>query len=86
MKDQPLILVVDDEPEILALAKEILGSMGHVEVCASGKEAVAKLQAHNYDLVLTDMLMPEMGGMELIQYLRLNQPETLAIVFTGHAN
>ena len=55
-------------------------------MAANGKEALAKLQAHAYDLVLTDMMMPEMGGMELVQYLRLNHPETLVIVFTGYAN
>jgi len=86
MKDQPLILVVDDEPEILAVTQEILGDTGHVEVAASGKEALSKLQAHAYDLVLTDMMMPEMSGMELVQYLNLNRPETLVIVFTGYAN
>jgi signal transduction histidine kinase/CheY-like chemotaxis protein len=86
MKGQPLILVVDDEPEILALVQEILGDTGHVEVAAGGQEALAKLKAHSYDLVLTDMMMPEMSGMELVQYLRLNQPEVLVIVFTGYAN
>ena len=86
MRDQPLILIVDDEPEILELAKNILGSVGHVEVAANGKEALVKLKAHPYDLVLTDMMMPEMGGMELVQYLRLNQPETLVIVFTSQAS
>jgi signal transduction histidine kinase/CheY-like chemotaxis protein len=86
MKGQPLILVVDDEPEILALVKEILGDAGHVEVAAGGREAIEKLKAHAYDLVLTDVMMPEMSGMELVQYLRLNQPEVMVIVFTGYAN
>ncbi len=86
MKDQPLILVVDDEPEILELAKEILGSAAIVAVAANGKEARSKLKEHAYDVVLTDLVMPEMDGMELVQYVRLNHPETLVIVFTGFAN
>jgi signal transduction histidine kinase/CheY-like chemotaxis protein len=86
MKDQPLILVVDREPEVLELAKRILGSGGQVEMAADGQEALAKLKARPYDLVLADMLMPEVGGKELVQYLRLNQPETLVIVFTGQAS
>ena len=87
MKKQPIILVVDDEPAILELVKDILFPAGYlVNTATNGKEALAALQAHPYDLVLTDMMMPEMGGMELVQYLRLHHPETLVIVFTGYAN
>jgi PAS domain S-box-containing protein len=87
MKKQPIILVVDDEPAILELVRDILAPVGClVNVAANGKEALAAIQAHPYDLVLTDMIMPQMGGMELVQYLRLHHPETLVIVFTGFAS
>jgi len=87
MKNQPNILIVDDEPAILALIKDILLPAGYrVNTAANGKEALAAIQAHPYDLVLTDMIMPQMGGMELVQYLRLHHPETLVIVFTGFAS
>jgi two-component system, NtrC family, nitrogen regulation sensor histidine kinase GlnL len=87
MKKQPFILVVDDEPAILKLVKEILLPTGYlVSTAGNGKEALAALQAHPYDLVLTDMIMPQMGGMELVQYLQLHHPETLVIVFTGFAS
>jgi len=87
MKKQPIILVVDDEPAILELVKDILSPAGClVNTATNGKEALAAIQAHPYDLVLTDMIMPEMGGMELVQYLRLHHPETLVIVFTGFAS
>ena len=87
MNEQPLILAVDDDAVTLSLVKEILGADDYlVETAASGREALARLEAHPYDLVLTDMLMPEMGGMELVQYLRLNHPDTLIIVFTGFAS
>jgi PAS domain S-box-containing protein len=87
MKKQPIILVVDDEPAILGLVKDILFSTGYlVNTATNGKEALAAIQAHPYDLVLTDMIMPQMGGMELVQYLRLHHPETLVIVFTGFAS
>jgi PAS domain S-box-containing protein len=87
MKKQPIILVVDDEPAILELVKNILLPGGYlVNTAANGKEALAAIQAHPYDLVLTDMIMPQMGGMELVQYLRLHHPETLVIVFTGFAS
>ncbi len=87
MKKQPIILVVDDEPTILSLVKDILVPAGYlVNTASNGKEALAAIQAHPYDLVLTDMIMPQMGGMELVQYLRLHHPETLVIVFTGFAS
>ncbi|HEY9073546.1 MAG TPA: response regulator, partial [Desulfobaccales bacterium] len=87
MKEQPLILVVDDEPLISNLVKEILSLEGYqVKTAANGKEALKALQTQPFDVVLTDMLMPDMSGMELVQYLRLHYPETLAIVFTGYAN
>jgi len=87
MKEQPIILVVDDEPAILGLVKDILSPAGYlVNTATNGKEALAAIQAHPYDLVLTDMIMPQMGGMELVQYLRLHHPETLVIVFTGFAS
>lgn len=87
MKERPLILVVDDEPAVLRVVEEILGTSGYlVDTAANGKEALAALQVHPYDLVLTDMMMPEMGGMELMQYLQVHHPETLVIVFTGFAS
>ncbi len=87
MKKQPLILVVDDEPAILELVTDILLPAGYlVNTATNGKEALAAVQAHPYDLVITDMIMPQMGGMELVQYLRLHHPETLVIVFTGFAS
>ena len=87
MKEQPLILLVDDDPVILELMREILrsGSYG-VDVARNGRVAVERLQNARYDLVLTDMVMPEMQGLDLLQYVRLHHPETLTIVFTGYAN
>ncbi len=87
LRDQPLILVVDDEPLILTMAKEILTSEGYqVETAGNGNQALEALQKHAFDLVLTDMMMPDMSGMDLVQHLRLHHPETLALVFTGYAN
>ena len=87
LREQPLILVVDDEPLILNMAQEILSSEGYQVVTAGdGKQAMQALQTHAFDLVLTDMMMPDMSGMELVQHLRLHHPGTLAILFTGYAN
>jgi PAS domain S-box-containing protein len=87
MKEQPLILLVDDDPVILELMREILRSSSYgVDVARNGRVAVERLKKTRYDLVLTDMVMPEMQGLDLLQYIRLHHPETLTIVFTGYAN
>jgi PAS domain S-box-containing protein len=87
MTEQPLILVVDDDPAILGLVKEVLEGGGcRVDLAAGGKEALARLRAHPYELVLTDMVMPGLGGLELVQHLRLHHPDTLVIIFTGYAS
>lgn len=86
MRETPTILVVDDDPGILELVRDILSSSYRVVTAGSVKEAQDYLQAKGCDLVLTDMVMPEVGGLELLKYLRLHHPDIPVIVFTGYAN
>lgn len=86
MRETPLILVVDDDPGILDLVQEILSPSYQVITASSVKEAQKHLQDQGCDLVLTDMVMPEAGGMELLKYLRLHHFDIPVIVFTGYAN
>ncbi|OGP73266.1 MAG: hypothetical protein A2Y80_06160 [Deltaproteobacteria bacterium RBG_13_58_19] len=86
MKEMPWILVVDDDPAILEAIQALLGPHYMVDAVANGKDAQSYLQARPYDLVLTDMIMPEMGGLDLVKYLRLSHPEIPVIVFTGYVN
>jgi signal transduction histidine kinase/CheY-like chemotaxis protein len=86
MRETPLILVVDDDPGILGLVQEILSPSYQVTTASSVKEARKHLQDQGCDLVLTDMVMPEAGGMELLKYLRLHHVDIPVIVFTGYAN
>jgi CheY-like chemotaxis protein len=61
------VLAVDDDPSILAVIKDILSKSGYsVSVVPNGVEAMRRLEADNYDLVVTDLRMPEMSGPELI--------------------
>jgi CheY-like chemotaxis protein len=57
-----------------------------VTTADSVKEAKEQLRAQGCDLVLTDMVMPEVGGLELLKYIRLHHPDIPVIVFTGYAN
>lgn len=65
------ILVVDDEPNIVRMIKVNLERHGYeVEAAENGLVALAKIQASKSDLLITDVTMPEMDGLELIQALR----------------
>lgn len=71
-------LVVDDEVEVAEIIAEILEKEGFdVEIAHSGAEAIRFLQGANYDLMLSDLNMPEMGGRELYETLKRDFPDML---------
>ncbi len=76
------ILVVDDDPDIRALAKRALSQDGHiVNEASSGKEALRLIEAEPPDLLVLDLLMPEQGGLEILEILRSRQATaTLPVV------
>lgn len=64
------ILVVDDEPAIRALLKKIIERRGYlVDDAKDGAEAIDLLQVNTYDLMLIDLMMPNVNGFELVEYL-----------------
>ncbi len=81
------ILVVDDEEGVRSFLAESLEIDGHhVEEAAHGQEALERLRARSFDLVLTDLRMPGMDGLELLQKVQAEQPEVEFIVLTAHGN
>ena len=81
------ILVVDDEEGVRSFLAESLELDGHqIEEAASGEEGLEKLRAKGFDLVLTDLRMPGMGGMQLLEKAQAEQPELEFIVLTAHGN
>lgn len=65
------ILVVDDDPVIRMLVSECLASAGHtVEMLSSGKECIAHLDRERPDLLVIDLLMPEVTGFDVIRGIR----------------
>jgi DNA-binding response OmpR family regulator len=80
------ILVVDDEQFIRFLLAEQLAQEGYeVSTAASGEEAVAMLQKATFDLMLLDLKMPGMDGIEVMRAARDIAPETVVIMLTAHA-
>jgi len=78
------ILVVDDEPIVCESCKRILDEEGYeVDVAFSGQEAFEKMKRDTYDIVITDLKMPGIDGMEVLKTFRSEYPETMVIMITG---
>lgn len=79
------VLVVDDEPVVIASCRRILTSAGKiVETADCGRKGLEMALAHPYDLVVTDLKMPDMDGMDLVRALAKEQPETSVMIITGY--
>ncbi|HXC61943.1 MAG TPA: HD domain-containing phosphohydrolase [Nitrospiria bacterium] len=84
MKNQR-ILVVDDEPFIIELCQRFLTAAGYtVQTALSGEEALRLFKPYRPDLVLTDIRMPGMNGLELIQEVKQQETNLAIVVITGH--
>jgi CheY-like chemotaxis protein len=78
------ILLVEDDPLLLAVLREVLEFGGHsVVTCGNGREAVQHLLMAQIDLVITDLSMPEMDGLELIKVLTFEWPDVKVIAMSG---
>ena len=79
------ILVVDDEPAIRQVVSELLQQLGHqVDTACDGREALALLEAHHHQLVLSDIQMPRMNGMQLLEHVSKHHPATRVLLITGY--
>src|SRR4030043_921354 len=80
----PRILVVDDEMIVCESCKRILEEEEYeVEVALSGKEAFEKMKENPFDIVITDLKMPGIDGMEVLKTFRKEYPDTIVIMITG---
>jgi len=82
------ILVVDDEALVRDVVRKGLVRMGgyDVEVAQSGPEAIEKMEKEVFDLVLTDLKMPEMDGLELLKTIKGTRPEVMVILMTAYGS
>jgi len=81
------ILLVDDEPGIRRVLSISLADSGYqVTTAENGEDALARFREQRPDIVLTDIKMPDMDGIELLQHIKAEAPDTEVILFTGHGD
>ncbi len=82
--DMSSILVVDDDTQVLDVMSEMLRLEGHrVTVAENGHDAVNQLRDEQFDLVITDLIMPEKEGLETIADIRKNRADMPIIAISG---
>ena len=83
----PSILIIDDEKAIRKTLTEILGYEGYkIDEASDGEEGLKKFREKNYDLVLCDIKMPKLDGIEFLEKAKEINSETPIIIISGHGN
>jgi response regulator RpfG family c-di-GMP phosphodiesterase len=81
------ILCVDDEPGILSALRRVFRAKGfQVQIAEGGKAGLALLETQPFDLVISDMRMPEMDGAAFLEQVRMRWPDTIRLLLTGYAD
>lgn len=85
--DNPKILIVDDEQNILLYLSEALEDEGYnIVTKGSGKEAVSALEKEDFDLLLVDLKLRDIDGLEVMREAKKRSPDTVVIMLTGHGS
>ncbi len=86
MYSQPNILVVDDEESIRDSCRQALERKGNrVEVAEDGSKALSLLEKESFDLVILDLKLPGLNGMEVLKKIKEEDPDIIVVVITGYA-
>ena len=79
----PRILVVDDDETIRDTLYELLSEEYDCQTAQTAEQALARLEVDTYDVVLTDISMPGLSGLELLGHVRQKYPDTPVIIISG---
>jgi len=86
-RPQPRILVVDDEPHVVQIFQDLLAQRGYeVSSCTNGDDAIVKVTKESFDLVLTDINLPGVDGLEVVRAAKAADKDTCVILITGYAS
>ena len=81
------ILIVDDETSVADILKDCVSdTQRSVDVCYNGLDGIGLIQKNRYDLIIVDLVMPKIGGMDVLKYAKKENPDVLVIIITGHAS
>lgn len=81
------ILIVDDNPNMSSLLSEMLEVFDYKSVLAAdGAEALSKLEKNKFSMVITDMRMPNMSGLELLEKVKSDYPDVKVVLISGYDN
>lgn len=81
------ILIADDDNSILLLLSKVLGTNDHELTLANdGKEAIKHIKETHFDLIISDLQMPEVNGIDVLQAAKKKNPEIEVLILTGHAS
>jgi two-component system, NarL family, response regulator DegU len=81
------VLIVDDNAQLRALMREIVAEASNLQVvgeAADGAEAMQLVQALRPAIVLLDLIMPQVNGLEVLRWIKVEHPETKVIIVTVH--
>jgi len=81
------VLLIDDETDFLSVMADRMAIRGmRVDTASSAKDGLAKVEAGDFDVVVLDLAMPEMDGVEALKRLKAKKPDLEVILLTGHAS
>src|ERR671918_2012005 len=87
MVEQPVILLIEDEARLRDNLQILLQSEGYrVTAAQNGAEGIKRLRQESFDLVITDLVMPEVDGFQVLEYLKAYSPETVVVVMTAYVS
>jgi DNA-binding NtrC family response regulator len=81
------VLIVDDDKSIAEVLEGLISNNERtVHVCHDGVSALERIEKHPYDLILSDLIMPKVGGLEILKYAKKINPEIIVVLLTGYAS
>lgn len=85
MSELPTILIVDDEVDLCEILADYLEDDFNCTVSSSPENALNLIKENSYDLVISDMHMPNVNGFEIIEAVKTKRPDTPVIILTGNS-